>query len=381
MKTTSRALSLVVPCALLFGAASAARAEVRSGDTVVVGAEERVAGNLYISAATVLMHGTVDGDLVVAGGTIVVDGHVIGDVLVAGGDVEIRGAVDGDLRAAAGSLLVEPSIGQSGVRGDVTVAGGDVTLTSAVGGNAFVAGATVTVGDVGGDVLVAADEVVLLGKVAGDVDIGGNRARLEPLSAVAGRLVFTGDALVRAPGAVVVGTVVEHPGPSTAGVMFVMWLQGLVGICVFGALWFTLFRDFATRATSTLTHQPARSLWVGLLVLLVSPLVLGIAFAVGLVVGGWWIAGIGAVVYATALATTFPLVAAAVAQRVMSSRDHANGALPTWAMLGVLVVLSIAAAVPVVGGLLGCAIAVFGLGAVVLTARPAGPLASIPGAA
>jgi hypothetical protein len=364
---------LVVTFALSWGAAGTAAAEVRSGDTVVVAAGERVEGNLYISAGTALVHGEVDGDLVVAGGTIVVDGHVAGDVLVVGGDVDIRGAVDGDLRAAAGSLRVEPATQGNGVRGDVTAAGGDVTLTSPIGGSALVAGGVVVVGDVGGDVLLAASDARLLGKVAGDVDIGGNRARLEHGASVGGHVVLTGDDLYRAPAAVVVGTVAVHPGPSTAGLMFTMWLQGLVGICLFGVLWFTLFRDFATRATTTLTQQPARSLAVGLLVLMVSPVVLGIAFAVGLVVGGWWIAVIGAGVYATALATTFPLVAGVVAQRALARRHRSSSrAQETWTMLGVLVLLSIVAVVPLVGGLLGFAVAVCGLGAVVLTARPAG---------
>lgn len=369
-------LLLVVTFALSWGAAGAAVAEVRSGDTVVVAAGERVDGNLYISAGTALVHGEVDGDLVVAGGTIVVDGHVTGDVLVVGGDVDIRGAVDGDLRAAAGSLRVEATQG-NGVRGDLTATGGDVTLTSPVGGSALVAGGVVVVGDVGGDVLLAASDARLLGKVGGDVDIGGTRARLEHGATVAGHLVFTGDDLYRAPGAVVVGAVAEHPGPSTAGLMVAMWLQGLVGICLFGALWFTLFRNFATRATTTLTQQPVRSLAVGLLVLMVSPVVLGIAFAVGLVVGGWWIAVIGAGVYATALATTFPLVAGAIARRGLSRRHRSSSrAQETWAMLGVLVLLSILAAVPILGGLLGFVVAVCGLGAVVLTARPASTAAT-----
>lgn len=334
---------LSVSFALPMLAAAPAAAEVRSGNSVVVAADERIDGNLYVSAGTVTVHGDIDGDLIAAGGTVVVDGHVTGDVL---------------------AVL-------SKVHGDVVAAGGDVELASTVGGDAFVTGNTVAVrGDVAGSLALAMGDASLAGVVAGDVDATGGRLRLKQGAVVGGDLAFTGERLER--GGVVVGSVVEHAPPSRAGMSVVLWLQSLVGICIFGALWFTLFRGFAGRAMDTLGARPGSSFGVGFLVLLLGPVLIAAVLAVGAVIGGWWISFVGAAVYFTAIALASPLVAAFVGRRLLLRQGDAAPSLSRerWAMLGVLVLLSIASAVPFVGGLLGFAVLLFGLGAIAMTAMP-----------
>jgi cytoskeletal protein CcmA (bactofilin family) len=365
--TAPRRVLLSLSFALL--AAAPAAAEVRSGSTVVIAADERIDGNLYVSAGNVTVRGDIDGDLIAAGGTVLVDGHVSGDVLAAGGEVTIGGVVDGDIRAAGATLAV-----LSRVHGDVVAAGGDVELASTVGGDVFVSGNTVSVrGDVAGDLALAMGDASLAGVVTGDVDATGGRMRLKEGAVVGGHVAFTGESLERGAGVVVAGSVVERAPPSSAGMSFVRWLQALVGICIFGALWFTLFRGFAGRAMDTLGARPGSSFGLGFLVLLASPVIIAVVLAVGVVIGGWWISLVGAAVYFTAIAVASPLVAAFVGRRFLLRRGDAappSVSRERWAMLAVLVLLSIATAVPFVGGLLGFAVVLFGLGAIAMTALP-----------
>lgn len=361
-----RALSLAIAVPLLVSAS--ASAEVRSGQSVVIAAGTRVVGNLYLSGGTITVHGDVDGDLVAAGGTVLVDGHVTGDVLATGGDLTIGGVVDGDVRAAAGRLRV---LGP--VRGDVAAAGGEVRLSNTIGRDAFALGSAVIVGGgVGGELTLAAGQARLEGAVSGDVDANVGRLHLAPGAVIGGSLSFTGDALERAPSASIVGRVVERAQPSYAGLRLIGWLQAIVGICVFGALWITLFRGFAERAIDTLAARPWRSLGVGLSALFGVPLFLGVCFALGALLGGWWIALLGGAAYLTAIAIAFPLVAAYLGRRLIARKGAARASFSRerWAMLAVLVVLSIASAIPVVGGILGFAVVAFGIGAIAVASVP-----------
>ena len=94
---------------LLFILASPARAfESRAGDKVVVEEGEVVEDDLYATANTVEVMGTIRGDLVAAGSLIIIDetGVVEGDLIAGGQGVVINGAVNDDVRIAGMALAV-----------------------------------------------------------------------------------------------------------------------------------------------------------------------------------------------------------------------------------------------------------------------------------
>src|SRR5215204_898097 len=96
-------LLVVAGLALLVGlitASTAQAVETRSGDTVVIGPDEVVDDDLYVTANNVVIDGTIRGDLVAFGQSITVDGTVEGDLIAAGRSVEIRGMVEDDARIA-----------------------------------------------------------------------------------------------------------------------------------------------------------------------------------------------------------------------------------------------------------------------------------------
>jgi hypothetical protein len=63
--------------------------ESRSGNEVVIGPDEVIEDDLYVTANEVVMEGAVEGDLIAFGSSIAVDGTVQGDLISAGRSVEI----------------------------------------------------------------------------------------------------------------------------------------------------------------------------------------------------------------------------------------------------------------------------------------------------
>jgi cytoskeletal protein CcmA (bactofilin family) len=353
-----------------------ALAEVRTGEAVVVGADEIVGENLSASAANVAVHGHVQGDLVVGGGTIVVDGVVDGDVLAVGGQVTITGDVGGDVRTLAGSVIVDGPVG-----GDVLASGGMVTLGSTIDGDAVVGAATVKVGGaIGHDLLVAGSDTQLEGAVGGDVDARGEHLVLGDRVRVDGDLDWTGPpGVTRAPGAVVAGVYAVHPvsaPPVWLGPLFT-GLQLFVGMLVVGLLWLAVFAGFATRAMQTLRERPLASLAVGVVVVVAAPI---LAFAVGvfgLFFGGPWLAGIFLAIFGIALSLTMPLVALALGRRLTGRDADVVGLWLPYAL--VLALLAAIVQVPVLGGLVAVVVVVTGLGALALTLVPTLRFTSRPG--
>jgi cytoskeletal protein CcmA (bactofilin family) len=116
---------------------------------------------------------------------------LIGRSTYVGGDIDITEPTEGSVRAAGGEIRLSAPIG-----GNAHLAGGNVTVTGAVKGKLRVAGGHVTVdGPVGGDVSVAAGKLVI-----------GPNARID------GRLRFHGGDLERDPAALVKGGVEESAG-------------------------------------------------------------------------------------------------------------------------------------------------------------------------
>ena len=166
-------LLVVVGLALLVGLITASTAwavETRSGDSVVIGPDEVVDDDLYVTANNVVIDGTIRGDLVAFGQSITVDGTVEGDLIAAGRSVEIRGMVEDDARIAGQTLL----LGEGAEVEDDLIAAGFSLQTlpdSAVGGTLLYAGYQALLqGTVDEDVSVAANGLELGGEVGGNVD-------------------------------------------------------------------------------------------------------------------------------------------------------------------------------------------------------------------
>jgi cytoskeletal protein CcmA (bactofilin family) len=171
MRKTYKFISTFALLALLtFSLATPALAfDGRSGDTVVIGADEVIDDDLYVGANEFVLDGTVTGDLIVAGSIITINGTVEGDLWAAGQVVIINGEVMDDARIAGAGL----QLGSNAQVGDDLLAAGASLETqsgSTVGGDLLVAsGQTLLAGDVAGDVLAGTGAMELRGSVGGDM--------------------------------------------------------------------------------------------------------------------------------------------------------------------------------------------------------------------
>ncbi len=161
---------LVLLTVLAFGLATPALAfDGRSGEKVIIGADEVIDDDLYVGANEFVLDGTVTGDLIVGGTVITINGTVEGDLWAAGQVIIINGTVMDDARIAGAGLQLGPD---AHVGDDLLAAGASLeTQTgSMVGGDLLVAsGQTLLAGDVGGDVMAGTGALDLRGSVAGDV--------------------------------------------------------------------------------------------------------------------------------------------------------------------------------------------------------------------
>ena len=72
----------------------------RSGDRVVIGAEEVIDDDLYVTAQEFILDGTVNGDVIAFAQTVTVNGRVDGDLMSAAQTVVVNGEVTGSVRVA-----------------------------------------------------------------------------------------------------------------------------------------------------------------------------------------------------------------------------------------------------------------------------------------
>jgi cytoskeletal protein CcmA (bactofilin family) len=171
MKTRFKLFSLFTLLAILSMAiATPAMAfDGRSGDDIVIEADEVIDDDLYVTAQNFTLEGTVQGDLFVMGETIIINGTVEGDLFAGGQTIVINGTVNGDTRIGGAAL----QLGETAVLGEDLLAGGASLETkdgSTTGGDLLVgSGQTLLAGDVAGDVFAGTGALELRGEFGGDV--------------------------------------------------------------------------------------------------------------------------------------------------------------------------------------------------------------------
>jgi cytoskeletal protein CcmA (bactofilin family) len=172
MSRTNKILSTFALLALLMltFATPAHAFDGRSGENIVIKTGEVVEDDLYVTASTFVLDGTVKGDLIVAGKTITINGTVEGDVMAAGQTVIINGTVTHAVRIAGAALQVGEN---ASIGGDIVAAGasletkkGSITSGELVVGS----GQALLAGDVAGDVLAGTGSLDLRGTFGGNID-------------------------------------------------------------------------------------------------------------------------------------------------------------------------------------------------------------------
>jgi cytoskeletal protein CcmA (bactofilin family) len=142
----------------------------RSGENIVIQSDEVIDDDLYVTAETFVLDGTVNGDLIAVGQTLTINGKVDGDVMAAGQTVLVNGTVTGAIRMAASVLLVDE---QASIGGDIIAAGYSLEVRegSGIGQDLVFAGSQLLLaGDVARNVQAATGAFELRGAVGGNLN-------------------------------------------------------------------------------------------------------------------------------------------------------------------------------------------------------------------
>lgn len=362
---THRSTPPGILAALLASLAAAAGAE-DLGDTVVQ--RGVMPQDFYIAGRGVELQGEVQGDAVAAGKTLTIGGKVTEDLIAAGESVLITAEVGDDVRVAGRSVTLSGSVDDH-----LVAAGETVKLDSAsrVNGRAWLAGRRIWImGPVGGPLQATGQTITLGGEIRGDVELAAQRVDLLPEAHITGNLRYTGqNRPYLAEGARIDGSIIARPMPefgrSFPSGAFATVLLG-ASLALAAIVYHLLLPHFSLSAARLVAASPLRSLGVGVLVFLVTPLlaVLLMASVIGWVLG-WMLL----MAYLVWLCTGFYTGVHFVADRgitLVGRRQTAGGGLRALAIIAALFVLAVLQLLPVVGPLLLGVLFLLGLGAVSL---------------
>ncbi|PPS43297.1 polymer-forming cytoskeletal protein [Chroococcidiopsis sp. TS-821] len=143
----------------------------RSGDQIIIGANEVIADDLYVAGRTITINGTVNGDLVAVGRLITINGTVQGDLLAAAQAVVVNGTINDDLRVV--SQVTQ--LGSNARVGDDAVAAGmsfeSLAESTVAGDLAFTGWQALLAGNVGRNVTGSMAALELRSNVGGNVNV------------------------------------------------------------------------------------------------------------------------------------------------------------------------------------------------------------------
>ena len=188
----SSALALVLTglCAVLALPGTASATEFRKGDSIEVGRDETIKGDIYLTGARIRIEGTVDGDVIAFAQSLEVNGHVTGDLITFAQSVHVNGQVDGNIRAFNNNFTLAGTVNKN-----VTVFGETISLTSRgkTGGSFTSFAATLSLdGSIGGDVLLFMGHANLAGKIGGSVRAKGETLTIDSTAQVDGKVKYEG---------------------------------------------------------------------------------------------------------------------------------------------------------------------------------------------
>ena len=428
MKAIQRFLAIFVLVALfsLTFASPALAFDGRSGDKVVIEADEVINDDLYVTAeeftlegsvkgdlivfaAYIFINGTVEGDLIAAGNTVVIEGTVTDDARIAGAALQLgdNASIGGDLIAAGASLETKDG---SAVDQDVVYAGGQGLLAGSIERNLWVGtGALELRGEIGGDVQAEVGEAqqgspspsMYISDVKVPVPNVQPGLTIADSAKVNGDFTYTQTKEIEIPTGAVSGKVTRNepvvneeyiPAPPTAAEVAASWvfdlLRNIATLAIFGLLLVWLVPGFLKGLGDKLQTQPVPSLGWGvvayaafffaILLIVVAMIVGGIIFGVislgGVTATIIWVGilSIFAMIVGFVLFTGFGaqiLVAWLSGKWILGRFNPALAEHKVWPLLLGVVIVGLLVNLPLVGWLIGFLIMFFGLGALWLWGR------------
>jgi cytoskeletal protein CcmA (bactofilin family) len=343
---------------------------VRAEDEGTV--ERDFGSDRFAAGGTLLIKLAVDGDLIAAGGRLDVNTTVGGDALLAGGNVITNKKISQNLYAAGGRLQINDAIGRN-----ARVAGGQIEFSpnSDIAGNLSAVGGQITLnGKVKGLVQAAGGRVKIDSSIGGDVRVTAGQLELGPNARIAGKLLYASrEPLKRDPAAQVQGEMktFEPAGgwPVPENVEHNMGRRGgwtwTIGLLIVALAFTLLLPDFHVSLADQQRSDVAKRFLVGFITLVCVPAA-ALLFLITII--GVPLGLLTMLLYFLLLVLGYVSTGITVGQwgRQRIKPDSINSTV--WnvgsAVIGVLLV-SLLARIPWLGGWVALAALLFGLGALV----------------
>jgi cytoskeletal protein CcmA (bactofilin family) len=333
------------------------------GDTIEVGKDETIKGDLFAHGHHVKIEGTVDGDVYVFCQGADIEGHVTGDVIAFAQMLRVNGKVDGNIRSFTNTTLVSGNVTKNLLTFAETV---NIDPTGKVGGSVTTFLNTLTIdGAVGRDVLAFGNETTIAGNIGGGIQAQGNTLKFNSGAQVAGPVKFKGNhapevssgAKLAIP---VVFTQEEHHKRYEDSGFYVWRVIWTAAVILFGLVLFVLLPNFA-RSTVDSAERYGASFGLGVLVLFGVPIA---AFIACITVVGLMIGISTFILWMTTLFCAQIVVGAIVGQWLMGHTRE------TWQLIGRMVVgvilVRVLGMIPFLGGWVRFAVVLWGMGAISL---------------
>lgn len=350
--------------------------DARSGMAVTVASEEVVDDDLYVAAETIIIDGTINGDLWAAGNTITVNGIVNGSVMAAGRIVNINGDITHAVRAVGETININGDVG-----GDVIAGCGKVNIasTARIGGDLLFGVDIARIdGPIEGNIKGSGSEVTISNGVNGNVELEVESLTILPTANIGGDLNYTcrEEADIQS-GAQIAGAT-THKLPEvrkdwTKIFPFVFFFGVLAKVLNFlmallaGVVIIFLAPKKLTSITDAIGTRPGPSAGWGALIVFVAPIA---AVLVCLTIIGIPVGLIALALYGIALYVAQIPVGLFIGRWIIGRFRVVEGkAIMVGALAIGLAILKLLSLIPYFGFVVGMAVVIFGLGAVVAAER------------
>jgi hypothetical protein len=346
----------------------------RSGESIVISADEVVDEDLYLAGKRISVEGTVKGNLYAAGQTVNVSGSVSGNVVVFSKKAVVSGRIGEGVKAFCESVTVSGA-----VDGDVIAAGNTVNLESTMklDGDAIIAARKWAVeGPVKGEILGTGRTVTISGPVNGNVRLAVSSLTVASTAHIGGNLTYVShDEAEIQPDSRIDGMVSRRtpdfrqkmkeifPFLIVAGIT--VKILGFLMAIVVGLVVVMFFPKWVWSATDSIMEKPGACIGWGALILFATPV--GILFA-ALTIAGISLAVITFFAYLIAVYLSQIVVGSLIGRLIIgrNKTTESRGVLFGAFVLGIFII-RLFRFIPVFGSLICVVAALFGLGAFVVT--------------
>jgi len=343
---------------------AATATEFRKGDSVTVGKDENITGDIFLTGNHLRVDGTVDGDVFVFGQQVDISGHVTGDVISFAQAVRISGRVDGNVRAFANNLTISGSVTRNVLTfNQVFILDSNGSIERSL--TMFCQTLTLD-GRIGRDFLGFFQQASISGKIDGSLRGKGESLNISSGAVIGGKASYEGDKPATVSSEAKLAsplefTKIEHHTDHERGIWFYFWK--LVWTAAFVLLGLVLFGLFPGFAVNTVEAGEQYGAAFGLGVLITFGLPIAAVIACITIVG--MLLGISTLfLYVFVLLCTGIVVGTIVGQWILG-RTNEYWPLAGRMALGVLLV-RIVTSIPFIGFWARLAVVLWGVGAISL---------------